>query len=97
MSGWVSPAPRHCAFNLEAALLGLGVRSATIEVEATRYEDDIGSQWSLLLEDHVLPERRKLLKSSRDPWAPRMAENLNPAVYVEQLAQSKKAWDLGMW
>lgn len=39
---WVFPAPGHRAFNLEAALLGIGVRSAPLEVETTSYEDGKG-------------------------------------------------------
>lgn len=40
---WVFPAPgHHRAFNLEAALLGIGVRSAPLEVETTSYEDGKG-------------------------------------------------------
>jgi hypothetical protein len=39
---WVFPAPGHCTFNLEAALLGIRVRSATMEVETTIYENAMG-------------------------------------------------------
>lgn len=39
---WVSPAPGHFTFNLEAALLGIRVRSATMEIKTSSYEDAIG-------------------------------------------------------
>lgn len=50
------------------------------------------SQWSLLLEDHLLPEGNSLF---RDLWAPTMAENLYPACVCRALGTQQKGQGLG--